>query len=194
MEIVNKYLQSKSLIAFLDKSESFSYTTLCIQPETLLAYSLYKHILVFNYNNQSKLATHKDDFLDFDRMCHVCGEHESEIIQIYKSKWYKCGFSTLGFCNACFLGSNSEHQTPFLLTSSRDKCDHCENRDTYIVDYLFTGKTKTLCSNDHFYSSSPAKIVCVSYTPSPNPMKKIKEEYLKHKNTKTSPTSHCSRV
>ena len=54
--------------------------------------------------------------------------------------------------------------------------------------------TKTLCSNDHFYSSSPAKIVCVSYTPSPNPMKKIKEEYLKHKNTKTSPTSHCSRV
>ena len=184
------------LVEFITDSVRSKSASACIKLDEFVMLILYKYISVINYHNQTKsdIKHRNDDFLDYDRDCHFCGERESELIQIYKSKWHKCGFSTLGFCNACFLGSNSEHQTPFLLTSSPDKCDHCENRDTYIVGDLFTGKTKTLCSNAHFYSSTPAKIVCASYTPSPNPMKKIKEEYFKHVNTKTSPTAHYSRV
>lgn len=210
MSFQNKLAVFQCLREFLTEPLRFKSTSACIKLDDFVMLMLYKYLAVINYDNRpkSELEYYKDDFLDYDRTCHFCGEHDSEIIQIYKSKWYirdvlllrnKCGFVTLGFCNACFLGSNSEHEAPFLLTSSRDKCDHCENKDTYIVDDLFTGKTKTLCSNDHFYSFSPPKIVCASThssnpMPSPNPMKKIREEYLKHKTTKTSPTARYSRV
>jgi hypothetical protein len=181
---------------FLTNPSRFKSTSACIKFDALVMVMLYKYISVINYHNQSKsdIKHRNDDFLDYDVKCHFCGERESELIQIYKSKWHKCGFSTLGFCNACFLGSNSEHQTPFLLTSSPDKCDHCENKDTYIVGDLFTGKTKTLCLKTHFYSSTPAKIGCASDTPSTNPIEKIKAEYLTHMNAIKSPTAHYSRV